>query len=188
MTRVVHGRVCAGLEPLLEPFVDGELVEVLAVCVEAHIRECDACAQAVAQIGSVGTLLDRWPELTQGDSLAAASGQESLAARFREMYLPVTEPGVRAVAHKRRTSVTSVILAAGRRTTRVGAAVATRGGGIAWRLAASSYRRARALAVRRERDQRPGMFGPRRARRPWGLLAVTGLLRRLAGRSVLAMG
>jgi anti-sigma factor RsiW len=79
---------CKRLEPLLGPWMDGELSGTEALEVERHLSECDSCRRLLAEDRAVWALLDRSSfsaaeELAEGRKFLAAVESRLRAGRAR---------------------------------------------------------------------------------------------------------
>jgi anti-sigma factor RsiW len=89
---------CQSLDPLVTPFVDGELSDADRLAVEAHLRACPPCHSRVAAERAVHQLLH-----TRRSSLCQAEAPDALHARCAAFVNP-TEAERRAPNAERRTA------------------------------------------------------------------------------------
>jgi anti-sigma factor RsiW len=101
---------CASIEPLITPFVDGQLPAVDAEAVDAHIRLCAPCRSRVVAERSVSTLLR-----TRRHELCAEHAPTALRARCLSQHdrAPITSPASRSRWSGWRSGRMSLTMAAG---------------------------------------------------------------------------
>lgn len=185
---------CARLAQVLEPYADGELPEVLAACVQAHIGECADCARKVAELAATHSLVNEWPVLEREDFVAANLRRESLVARFASLYPPAapTTPAAARTGRQRRSPLRRSLYAGARAAAPAAGALLAGGVRLAWRLGKAGFVRMQSHTKGRQGDAgaaRPAVSRVPGSRRPAATLArMAAVLRRAPGRSVPALG
>ncbi len=184
---------CARVAPLLEPYADGALPEVLAAGVEAHLLECTHCARTVVELTAVYSSLAGWPTLTSADHTLIEARQEPLAAYYRACYPEAGGPAPAGAPRAPRKSPWGVLVDRLRPVPRFMLGALARGGKAAARAGWSFVR------VQRTRNVVPAgrLAKPHTApwsrsafpRRAWSLLARSAAIaRRVTERGALALG
>jgi anti-sigma factor RsiW len=87
---------CASIDPLVTPYVDGELTAAEREAVQRHLRACAPCHARVTAEQAVHGLL-----AARKDALHVERAPEALRAKCGTLLLPGSQPGVRGARRLR---------------------------------------------------------------------------------------
>ncbi len=93
---------CARVQELLEAYYEGALSPRETAMVAAHLRECPACSQELAQIEKIGSALSALPEMEPEADLV-----RQISAKVAALPAPMS--GRRLVAGWRRVEVVAAV-------------------------------------------------------------------------------